>query len=135
MHLKMMPILRLYKPQSSLDGETYCGPTVISVLSGLSYDESIGLIKRVKGDVLPENIRWMKFSDLHDCILYMGFRVEADYLEGETQFQTLESWIAGRNDIGHEMGDDPENDTWLINLTNHFILIQGISLSITTQRT
>jgi hypothetical protein len=106
----------------------YCGPAVISALSGKPYIESLAFIKRIVGPERSREIKWMTFDELHWCISKLGFSAYAESLVGENDANnppTLRQWIRNRDYIARDMGDDPERDTWVLNVTDHFVVVQG----------
>lgn len=114
-------------PLPQRDSKSYCGPSVLAALSGKSYGEVLDLIERVVNHQEAREIKWMRFDALHDCVLALGFKTEAEYLDddGSAGCCTLEEWIAGRDYLAADMGDDPANDTWVLMLTRHFVIVQG----------
>lgn len=112
-----------------IDGQKmYCGPTIISALSGKTYQESLNFIKHIVGPERSREIKWMTFDELHLCISKLGFSAYAEPLIGKDDANnppTLRQWIRNRDYIGKEMGDDPEKDTWVLHVTDHFVLVQG----------
>lgn len=122
--------IKLHIPKRNKRGKTYCGPTVLSSLSGKSYNDTISFINRITCHSTHRETKWMSFDALQDCIINLGFHVEADYFDlkdDANPLPTMKTWINNRDYIGYEMGDDPMHDTWVLNLTNHFVLIQGNS--------
>lgn len=122
--------IKLHITKRNKRGKTYCGPTVLSSLSGKSYNDTISFINRITCHSTHRETKWMSFDALQDCIISLGFHVEADYFDlkdDSNPLPTMKTWINNRDSIGYEMGDDPENDTWVLNLTRHFVLIQGNS--------
>lgn len=105
----------------------YCGPAVLAALSGKSYSEVLMLIERVINHRETREIKWMSFDALHECILALGFKAEPEYLDddGPEGCCILGKWIVGRDYLARDMGDDPANDTWVLMLTKHFVIVQG----------
>lgn len=123
-----MKKLKLHTPSKNPAGKTYCGPTVLSALTGMSYQAVLSVIDSVVGQEKSRETKWMNFDDLHSCLSKCGFKTEIDILDDDCPTEklcTLEDWIKGRDFIAREMGDDPENDTWILFLTKHFVLVQG----------
>ena len=121
--------MKLHVPQKNKSGKTYCGPTVLSALSGKSYKDVLVFIDVVLGTGCSRETKWMKFYDLHSCIQRLGFRAEVEILDDceVKNLCSLEDWIKGRDFLSEEMGDDPLNDVWVIALTKHFVIVQGDS--------
>ena len=122
--------IELKSVQRNWRGSTYCGPALLTVLSGKDYNEMASLAEKVIDRPTNHAAKWMKFSDLHDCVLKLGYSVEAEYLDVDAADDqnpppTLGEWLFNRDFLGAEMGDDTVNDTWLLNLTGHFVMVQG----------
>ena len=122
--------IKLHNPKRNKRGKTYCGPTVLSSLSGKSYNDTISFINRNTCHNTSRETKWMSFDDLQNCIINLGFHVEADYFDlkdDSNPLPTMKTWIKNKDSIGYEIGDDPLHDTWVLNITDHFVLIQGNS--------
>ncbi len=123
-----MTKLRLYTPSKNPAGKSYCGPTVLSAITGKSYNEVLSVIDFVIGKDSAREIKWMKFDDLQRCLVQCGFETEVEILDDDCPTEelcTLDEWIKGRDFVGEDMGDDPKNDTWILLLTKHFVIVQG----------
>lgn len=118
--------IRLH-PLPQENGKKYCGPSVLAALSGKPYAEVLMLAERVTCHQDPREIKRMSFSALHECIVDLGFKTEAEHLDddGADSCVTMAEWIKGRDYLAVDMGDDPANDTWVLNLTGHFVIVQG----------
>jgi hypothetical protein len=125
---KGISMIKLHDLKPIAGQKMYCGPTVISALSGKSYQESLVFIKHIVGPERAREIKWMTFDELHLCISKLGFSAYADCFKEDRDpenFPTLQQWIRNRDYIAKDMGDDPEKDTWVLHVTNHFVVVQG----------
>ena len=123
-----MEKLKLRTPQKNPAGQSYCGPTVLSAITGKPYNEVLSFIDSVIGKDSARELKWMKFDDLHACIVALGFKTEVEILDDDCSTEnlcTLKDWIKGRDFIAEEMGDNPKNDIWILLLTKHFVIVQG----------
>lgn len=107
--------MQLYEIQRN--GNSYCGPAVISAISGIGTKEAAALIRSLSG---RERVRGTHAQDLHKALSQLGYtmkpvpRLTRDH-EGKSR-QTLRQWSKGYG---------KGSEFYLVAAGNHWILLQG----------
>ncbi|WP_432263032.1 hypothetical protein [Cupriavidus sp. TMH.W2] len=93
-------------------GNSFCGPAVIALLSGLVTKDAALLVRHVKGDPTP--VRGTTTSQVAKVLRLLGISMVADRRAPATG--TLATWVA-RHGAPH--------DTFLVAAGHHWILVHG----------
>lgn len=87
----------------------YCGPAVLSILTGKSTDECARVISRINGQY---NIVGVTLTDLMKAAQQLGFITENMHVDGMSLFRALLT-LAPRGD-----------GTFIVNVPNHWVCIE-----------
>lgn len=113
--------MKLHNPKRQ-DGSThmYCGPAALCAISGDSYERVRKIVNtRIRFRKENQGITSMAMSEVKDALYHLGFN--CTWNPANVKGMTLNQYLKSRRE--HE-----KNVTLVINLTDHFVVVQGDKL-------
>ena len=107
--------VKIHEPHGS---NRYCGPAIMSMLTGKSADSNGPIVKEMRNITGQRAIRSYSATNLFEMLKRHGFQPKVTYKSIQKQGLTLNQWL-------NSDGKDRIGRTFVILAFHHFFIVQG----------